>query len=424
MEYIDATLQQCVQCISSTDCLGGDNKICDTSNHVCTSGCASNEECSLTDNSFCNPETQLCEPCTTNDHCSHLPNAPACNNGLCVQCTPSSMDEVCDAQTPLCEPSLLMCVQCLDNQDCNQSNASLCNENNECAPCQIDADCGHLFDTGSLACDAVLGLCVECTQNSHCSGDTPVCDTVLQQCVACTDTDTSYCDENSLVCKIDVQQCVQCLSNSDCASDAQNSLCDTNVCAQCQVDDDCSLITGANVCASDGCVECTAENEDACAVSQRCKASSNTCVTQGSQDACDTCDEDIDCLKGQYCIPMTFGSSSPVSVGSFCLYQKPDEGCAVDNEDLRPYSRELTATSTDGVSGIFCAPSSLTSCPAINEFAVVCSSADECGDSSNALADGRCETLTDLSGTRCTYSCGTSDTNCPSDRVCTSGYCK
>jgi Cys-rich repeat protein len=117
----DTTLNRCVGCLTTADCVGGD---------ICKSG--------------------LC--------------APPCSGG-------------CPANASKCDDGA--CVQCDDGLGCAGSPAGPYCVSHACATCRTDADCG----AGTPRCDGVAHRCVQCELATDCPAATPLCDIARGTCV-------------------------------------------------------------------------------------------------------------------------------------------------------------------------------------------------------------------------------------------------
>src|SRR5690606_10903123 len=173
--------------------------------------------------------------------------------------------------------------------------------------------------------------CVACTENTHCSGDTPFCDT----------------DSNS---------CVTCLANDAC-TDPTASLCEDGQCAPCLNNDDCSHIEGKAVCDAGECVECTPDDPNACGESP-CNPLTRLCSEFGTdRRPCESCDTDANCAStNHFCVPMQYdGLNRP---GGYCL-KTNQAGC------MPPFS--IGTAGRTSVSGA----ADLTFC-SVNEISTTC----------------------------------------------------
>src|SRR5690606_28455588 len=124
----------------------------------------------------------------------------------CVECSETDTGSCNDDQ--VCSPDN-KCVSCLENSDCTETDASVCDltsetDPNTCTGCTEHADREHLTDT-------------------------PACDTETNTCVACTiDTEAEQCGEFSCsslthtctTTKVGLRgTCEPCESDSECAVD-------------------------------------------------------------------------------------------------------------------------------------------------------------------------------------------------------------
>jgi hypothetical protein len=198
-----------------------------------------------------------------------------------------------------------------------------------CPECLVNADC--VGASGGPACDSG-GVCVGCTDDSTCSGATPVCATGAHQCVACnvaTDCGGGACVGHA---------CVACDSDADCGGSRR---CDRSqhACVQCLYDTDCG---GTEVCTSGACCQ-----PESCALIAKAQGINPDAVLCGPVQSsrcpgamleCGDCSRGIctggvwpqQCsLAGQACSPTSSGDCFPNEI---CTYS-PAMGtyqCATD----------------------------------------------------------------------------------------------
>lgn len=151
----------------------------------------------------CHAPTDTCVECTSSTHCDDA--APVCDttSRTCVECTATEAD-ACDGATPVCDPDTKACVECLGNESCTETTASLCDANNECAPCVDDGDCSHLSGTG--VCDG--GECVECTPANEMACGANSCNPATNRCTGTPRGTKGLCEP--------------CLADSECIGGDQS----------------------------------------------------------------------------------------------------------------------------------------------------------------------------------------------------------
>lgn len=114
----DTTTNQCVQCVTNTDCAAGGDAgrptLC-TAQHTCTLGCNADDDCAQ------NPTRRHCDTATS----------------LCVQCA-SSAD--CGQQAPYCFTDTGSCVACLTDANCANAGG-VCNQQLHFCGCTQSSDC-------------------------------------------------------------------------------------------------------------------------------------------------------------------------------------------------------------------------------------------------------------------------------------------
>ena len=218
-----------------------------------------------------------------------------------------------------------------------------------------------------------------------CDGDVPHCDESRNVCVACLDA--SHCPPALNICDEEGAQgrvlaCVACLSSADCG-DADAARCASGTCAACASDADCAHLGETPRChGTPGvCVECTPTTEDTdCAnASLGGELKYTTCIdftcsdTQPrTRNTCQSCNADIECREGRFCVPMSFNSQS---VGNFCLRLRTETGpgqtCDPSTESPFSFNR-ANLTSLGGMPGNFCGPESTTTCRGARAFKAPC----------------------------------------------------
>jgi Cys-rich repeat protein len=145
-----------------------------------------------------------------------------------------------DTQCPSglrCETGSKTCVPCLGNSDCTDGTHTRCDLNdNRCVECVQPSDCG----SSSRTCTAghrCATICVKSGPNT-CVAPTPNCEDG-NICSACSDDGPCA----SGVCVLTEGVCVQCIDNTRCSG--SKPLCDlvTNTCVQCLSKSDCAAPT-------------------------------------------------------------------------------------------------------------------------------------------------------------------------------------
>jgi hypothetical protein len=189
----------CVTCVTSADCGGGSTPVCWPSDNMCHAACSNGGMTCPTgagQPSVCDPTTGACVGCLTTNDCPT--SAPVCDS-VTMQCVQCQTDSNCSGTTPHCDSTSQTCVACAKNADCTDPAMPVCRfmppsarampPTLGCQPgCTSSSQC---TDAGATACDS-NGYCVECVDNSTCSGATPICNTTIpyafgtyETCVPC-----------------------------------------------------------------------------------------------------------------------------------------------------------------------------------------------------------------------------------------------
>ena len=119
--------------------------------------------------------------------------------------------------------------QCSNNADCQ--GGKICRQTNgkgvcvdpNASPCQSKTDC----TAPQAQCDLLRNVCVECLDDSHCSGTKLCKNKVCAEPNACqSNTD---CAAPTAVCSFSLGKCVGCVGNNDCTNGqvCTNSQCTT-----------------------------------------------------------------------------------------------------------------------------------------------------------------------------------------------------
>jgi hypothetical protein len=161
-----------------------------------------------------------CAACKTSSQCNNDAGVPFCSaQHTCVSCSSAGstgsvdggidggVSGPCSGATPACNASTGSCVQCVKNSDCPTASKAFCVQN-QCVGCDSPgASCasgvdGGVADAGSgptgagRVCvpsgngSAKAGQCVGCnpdnSNDTGCSGNTPICDETTYTCKPCT----------------------------------------------------------------------------------------------------------------------------------------------------------------------------------------------------------------------------------------------
>ncbi len=151
--------------------------------------------------------------------CIEAPSAEACNR----------MSPCTDPAAPVCDDdSMGVCVACTDDSHCD-GDLAVCSDANVCVACLDDSHCN-----GDLAVCSDANVCVACLDDSQCDGD------------------LGYCSEGS--------SCVGCLVDEHCADGAVNAqICDLgdSACRGCEANEEC----GSRLCGLDTDGVCVDESD-------------------------------------------------------------------------------------------------------------------------------------------------------------------
>ena len=377
----------CVQCETTEDCgrfgLGGwcSANVCFPCDPATHTGCSQTAPRCLEGNDN-DPLQNTCVACLNNNDCSADPNTPVCFENSCVGCEPEQ-----------------------DVRDCSATPAASRCDAATCVPCLADEDCAgdERFDGADLpACKqgeaGASNVCVECTTNEHCPGES-VCNAATNLCVECT-TNEHCPDPDASVCNVE-----------------------TNACQSCQTNDDCRGIAAGDVCFDESCVECTSEDDSACG-GNSCDPVAFSCTNteRGSVQLCEPCKADSECMNlvgstTRRCIVLPQSEDE-----AYCFGEPADTlGCT------GPFPISLRGNTRSGHSGDrHCIiRSSVTTCEAVRSFfsAELCGRDDRSDPFACAQEGAHCGTVDGNAG-RCTIGClGPADCPAGFGLECSGGAC-
>jgi hypothetical protein len=223
---------RCVTCVISSDCGTGTTPVCWPGNHTCHAACGEGGAtcpAMMGQPNICDTNTGACVGCRSSMDCPTA--SPVCDSTT-MRCAQCQADNNCTGTTPHCDPATSTCVACVTNADCTNPAAPICRSafgatgamgpmGRSCqAGCTSRAQC---TDGGATVCDS-NGNCVQCVDNSTCSGVNPVCDTMAipfgrgatnasyHRCVVClppapgSDASTQGCDGGPGTCYYNFMQ--------------------------------------------------------------------------------------------------------------------------------------------------------------------------------------------------------------------------
>ncbi len=136
---------QCVECTADDQGYCTERAlICDTESSTCVE-CLGDSDCTATDAARCDMDAHECKPCNDGTQCSNVDSLPgdanACDDGVCVECTPEtetmtcpdgdSCNPVTNACSGIPEGDRETCELCVSDRDCGE-------EGNRCLPMTYD----------------------------------------------------------------------------------------------------------------------------------------------------------------------------------------------------------------------------------------------------------------------------------------------
>jgi hypothetical protein len=159
---------ECVQCTADDDgyCTAS-AQVCDTDSSTCVQ-CVGDSDCTAAGAGRC--DAHECKPCNDHSQCSDIDGLPvganACDDGLCVDCTPATEaqtcanDKSCDPRTRACTDttvaSLDTCEACVADSECGDNGAP--STAHRCVPMSYDGKRFPNDETG-FCLKTTLGGC-------------------------------------------------------------------------------------------------------------------------------------------------------------------------------------------------------------------------------------------------------------------------
>jgi hypothetical protein len=159
---------ECVQCTADDDgyCTAS-AQVCDTDSSTCVQ-CVGDSDCTAAGAGRC--DAHECKPCNDHSQCSDIDGLPvganACDDGLCVDCTPATEaqtcanDKSCDPRTRACTDttvaSLDTCEACVADSECGDNGAP--STAHHCVPMSYDGERFPNDETG-FCLKTTLGGC-------------------------------------------------------------------------------------------------------------------------------------------------------------------------------------------------------------------------------------------------------------------------
>ncbi|MBM4343572.1 MAG: hypothetical protein FJ100_09365 [Deltaproteobacteria bacterium] len=290
------------KCSSVADCTpgyicdkasAGEQKYCVLNSYDCkgcaVSGCPEGEKCNFkTSPPACLASKKVCEACQQDKDC---------DNGL--RCVKFGDAKVC---TPDCSAG----QACPENSTCV---AYVTDATKACAYAAAKCCYGTSCTSGCTNCKGkcIAGQCQECSKNADCPNN-GTCNLNSYTCV--TNATCPPADKPNLKIKNKVtNECVECTNDTHCTGSAAGPKCNlkTNVCEKSSASNECSVCGGdypgcIELNGTWTCVECTTDDDCAKKNKGTCLAKSYTCQGStggsggtGAGPKTGTCKADSDC---------------------------------------------------------------------------------------------------------------------------------
>ena len=285
-----------------------DGQICDANQCIADIDCSNDDQC---------PACQTCQGGTCSTEVNTCGDCELCNSeGNCIS--------LCDEPTPHCIED--MCVECTITSHCGVDescvdNECICNDPCEGLECGSssnacdDAECGECDDQ---YCDTDQNLCVECTDDNHCENDQICDDNQCLEDVFCSDDNQcdgcQSCHNDTCTTEFhDCGDCYTCQSDGECSFDceAPTSVCFEEECVQCFEPEQCASNESCDVDSNMCVCEDSRTDEEVCSdAGVECGTVEDNCeetVECGGCDGCQVCDatqcvdNDAECDSNQVC---------------------------------------------------------------------------------------------------------------------------
>jgi hypothetical protein len=179
-------------------------------------------------------------------------------------------EDDCSGDLALCDPNKHLCVECLDEGDCE--------DNAECASgtCVPVIECQNSRDdcpSGTVCVKEEgeeTGICYECGIDADC-GDGRECHD--HACKLACESDNA-CVDSGLLCDPDAGFCVECLASGDCADThyCEGGACKPDLCEP-----------GSSTCAGNAVATC---KEDGAGFDEPVACDAGNCVESGGEAQC------------------------------------------------------------------------------------------------------------------------------------------
>ncbi len=331
---------------------------------TCTSiaDCAASEHCSKEKDASQGVCMTGAQPCDTNQSC---PDGEHCCDGFCAQifCCKADLecpDGYCDdntcrdggratcSETEPCATGRCLvtfgeCVECIYNDDCEESAGLVCSTDHHCVPegagCSV-ASCA----AQGLICAPEQGDCRPCISTSEC-GDQVCNGGTCQPCTLDAECGTGrVCQGGNCINDAGTA----CTSNVDCGDQFCNL--STSRCEPCLITSECG--TG-RTCSSGSCIATSAD----CTADSACAPPLTVCVSGLCEAGCSA----GSCAPGQVCSPTT-GRCSVTSTGTLVL----GAACSAHTTCLSNACWPIVNLQTETIEAIVCSDACMRhdDCPA------------------------------------------------------------
>lgn len=227
--------------------------------------------------------------------------------------------------------------------ECDSNDA--CIDNNRA----VGEDCTDSANSDAKVCDGA-GMCVQCNDDTNCSGTTPVCDMATKTCVAqhCMNG-VQDADETDLNCG--GADCNPCANDLGCAlaTDCVSGFCDmdggpggagggpaTGTCRPCGGHTDCGPLDYCDPNDNSGTCKADEANGFDCSAaalgSEACSSGNcvdGFCCDNACGSACDACSAALTGGTDGSCLPTSAGTVCRAAVPGGCDVQEVCDGTAV-----------------------------------------------------------------------------------------------
>ncbi|HEX4336597.1 MAG TPA: hypothetical protein VH062_11825 [Polyangiaceae bacterium] len=212
--------------------------------------------------------------------------------GHCAACDPTSNAGCTDATLNACDPATATCVDCVDDTGCS-GTFDKCNvATQKCIDCNATGGCSGTLDR----CNLTTGTCIDCDATGGCTAPLDKCNLTTSTCVDCDAT--GGCAAPLDKCDLTTSTCVDCDATGGCAAPLDRCNVAAHSCVDCDDGGGCGDVPATPVCVAGVCAKCTTDAQ--CVATPT--AAGPLCTSTGACVPDATCAHDRDCTDGVHVV--------------------------------------------------------------------------------------------------------------------------